>query len=95
MSRASPGPQQATERPVTGVQVDADLHRRRAGRGGRGLLDQVEVVPAVHHQGDRPGRRRGTGQPGQRRAVRGRIGNHDVVGGALVSQPQCLGQAEG
>ena len=49
----------------------------------------------VDHHGDRGGRCRVTGQPGERRPVGGRVGDHDVVADALPGQPERLRQGEG
>ena len=92
---ARPGPEPAAQRDEAGVEVHADPDRLRAGHAGRGLLDHVQVVGAVHHHADRGRGGRVAGQPGQRRPVRGRIGHHDVVAGPAGGQPQRLGQGVG
>jgi hypothetical protein len=82
--------------PATGRQEASRSRQRRIGAlatrvGGR--VDEVQLVDAVDHQGDRRGGTLGCGQLGQRAMVGGRIAHEDVVAGAGALQPERLGEA--
>jgi len=93
--RAAPHPdvQPPARQPPGRVQVDAQPQHLAPVRGDRGV-DEVELLQAVHHQGDPAGEARvGTDGP-QRRPVRGRVGDEDVVGHPVLDQPDGFRQAE-
>ena len=74
------------------VEVQADAHRARPARRRRGGIDQVQVVGAVDHQ-HRRRRDVERAELCQRRALRGRVAEQQVVEPVLV-QPQRLAQRE-
>ena len=89
----------AAERPPAGVDVDADAQRSLAASAGAPVeraVDQVELLDAVDHHAHAALRAFGgeLGERAQRAPVGGRVGDEQVLG-AVVGEPQGLGQGEG